>query len=435
MSGFHNPNEHPIEAYASYKSRARFPNLVSFLYRGLMGLASADTPAMTLPDEMMYLEDDMATQEGLTLSRLFAKTLGEVLLVGRHEHVLDVVPATNGNPDRIYIVDYCAEQFINWKMKNRVPQTSVFFEKREKKDSPNNFAFDMNDFYVVQTVDGGTYKVLTFDSVTSNTPDVMSPTYKGRTLDKIPITVYGSLNNTLSVDPAPMLPVANTAIQIYQKDADLAQSEYLSCNPTLVITGASSDDGTQTIITGPTVAIRASNPDAKVYYTQTDTSALRFILDHITVLYEQSIVYGAQLLDSSKKSAESAETARLRQTAASATLKSVVTTVGQGMERTLKGIGQWMGLSDAALAEITFKPITEFGLALTPQEQEQLVQSWLAGAISHDTVLTNFRKAGILPEGVSEENELTKIQSEAPKITEVPIEGEGQPAASVRANI
>jgi hypothetical protein len=105
------------------------------------------------------------------------------------------------------------------------------------------------------------------------------------------------------------------------------------------------------------------------------------------------------------------------------------------MERTLKGIGQWMGLSDAALAEITFKPITEFGLALTPQEQEQLVQSWLAGAISHDTVLTNFRKAGILPEGVSEENELTKIQSEAPKTTEVLIEGEGQPAASVRANI
>ena len=72
-----------------------------------------------------------------------------------------------------------------------------------------------------------------------------------------------------------------------------------------------------------------------------------------------------------------------------------------------------MGLPPAKIDQIQFAPLTEFGSALTPNEQAQLVQSWMSGAISHMTVLSNFRKAGILGEGRTEADELNQLQAEA----------------------
>lgn len=407
LSQEYNPNYHPIVAYAAYKSRARFPNLVSFLYRGLMGLASADSPSIQLPKELEYLETEYATREGLTLSRLFVKTLGEVLLTGRAIHVLD--PENEGS-NKILITDYKAEQFTNWRVRSGNLTQAVLVEFIDESSSVLD-TYDEDEKYILLDATTGNYAIRYFDPDDGSEASNVVPSYKGRTMPYIPMTIYGALNNTIDPDPAPLAPVANTAIQIYQKDADLSQAEYLTCNPTLCITGIS-DDGLTKISTGPTVAFKISNPQAKVFYTETDTSALRFIHDHINSLYEQAVIYGAQLLDSSKKSAETAETARLRQTAAGATLRSVVQTVGHGFQKTLESIARWKGVPESRMKEIKFSPLTEFGSALTPQEQEQLVQSWLAGAISHQTVLSNFRKAGILGEGRTEDDELKQLQKE-----------------------
>lgn len=416
LSFQYNPNYHQNAAYASYKSRARFPNLVSFLYRGLLGLASADSPTIALPSEMEYLLQK-ASLDGLSLSELFAKVLGEVLLTGRVPLTID--PQDDG---KILIIDYAAERFINWKEKNRQLVLTVFVEDEDQNeervdetdDPAELFEHDQELVYFVQRLDPvtGDYIVEKYYDDDSQ-PETHIPSVRGRTLKEIPTVVLGSMNNTLDPDPPPMAPVANTSVQIYQKDADLSQAEYLTCNPTMFITGVNQNESPN-IQVGATVVYILSNPQAKVAYTQTDTSAFQFVLNHINTLYEQAIIYGAQLLDSSKKSAETAETTRLKQTAAGATLRSVVTTVGTGFEKLLKLMGNWMGLPQEKIDQIKFRPITEFGLALTPQEQKQLVDSWMAGAISHMTVLTNFRKAGILGEGRSEEDELDAIESEQP---------------------
>lgn len=418
LSNTFNPSYHQIPAYAAYKSRAQFPNLVSYLYRGLMGLALADSPSISLPPEMEYLEKEYATKERLTLTRLFVKVLGEVLLMGRVVLVLDPVD------DKILITDYQAENFINWKTVNNLPVLTVF--RQTMDDLPDNddlddadesastttedlFSKEVEIEYAVQRIVNGVYTAEIYDEEGELESSVV-PQYRGTTLNELPTIVIGSLNNTIQPDPPPLAPVASTAIQIYMKNADLSQAEFLTCNPTLVITGV--NDDLQQISTGPTVSFVISSKDAQVYYTKTDTSALEFVSKHIDSLYEKAVQYGAQMLDSAKKSAETAETARLRQTAASATLRSVVTTVGDAFTQALKGIATWMGLSQAKIDSIRFAPLTEFGNALTPQEQEQLVKSWMSGAISHMTVLSNFRKAGILGEGKSEEDELEQIYNE-----------------------
>lgn len=413
LTNTYNPNYHPIAAYAAYKSRAQYPNLVSYLYRGLMGLALADTPSISLPSEMEYLNTDRATKEGLTLTRLFVKVLGETLLMGRCVLVLDPMD------DQILITDYQAENFINWKTQYNAPVLTVFrqledeYPTTEEEAEGELFANDVETNYAVQRIIDGVYVAEIYDESGELKSQVI-PNYRGRVLTELPTTILGSFNNTIAPDPPPLAPVASTAIQIYQKNADLSQAEFLTCNPTLVITGVKDD--LQQLSTGPTVSFIIGNDNAKVYYTETDTSALEFVHKHIDGLYEKAVQFGAQMLDSAKKSAETAETARLRQTAANATLRSVVTTVGDGFTHMLKSIGEWMGLPQAKIDQIKFSPLTEFGNALTPQEQEQLVKSWMAGAISHMTVLSNFRKAGILGEGKTEEDELAQINKEEPYI-------------------
>jgi hypothetical protein len=402
LSNTFNPNYHPIPAYAAYKCRAQFPNLVSYLYRGLLGLASADSPSISIPDELAYLHES-ASPEGLSISRLFVKVLGEVLLTGRCPTVLDAT-----SDGRIQFVDYRTERLINWKTQNGKLSLAVF-EETAPEDAEDEFTHEVSKRYRVARVVDGIYVVSVYDE-DGNELESYVPKYRGRSLDHIPLIAIGSHNNTLEPDPAPLGPVASTAIQIYQKSADLSQALFLTANPTLVISGI--DETPSVITTGPTSAFVIPNPQGQVYYTKTDTSAFEFTHVYINALYERAVVYGAQLLDSSKKSAETAETARLRQTAASATLRSVVQTVGNAFQLSLRHMALWMGLSEDKIAQIKFSPLTEFGSALTPQEQEQLVASWLAGAISHQTVLTNFRKAGILGEGRTEDDELSQLQSE-----------------------
>lgn len=407
LSSVHNPSYHRIPAYAAYKARAQYPNLVSYLYRGLMGLALADSPAIHLPPELEYLEDQYATPDGMNLSRLFVKVLGETLLMGRSI----IIPDPSPDDNRFYIQSYTAESLINWKSINDDPRLLVFQERVEDPFNEDPFTHERVDQYRVQQLIDGIYYTFVYDEHGELLAPPIAPTYLGRTLEYIPGHVIGSLNNNLDPDPPPLSPVASTAISIYQKNADLSLAEFLTCNPTLVITGVTEE--LRTLTTGPTTAFTISNPQAKVFYTETDTSALEFVHKHIGDLYDRAILYGAQLLDSSKKSAETAETTRLRQTAAGATLRSVVTTVGEGFQQTLRTIARWQGLSEEKIAQIKFSPLTEFGSNLTPQEQKELVASWLAGAISHRTVLSNFRKAGILGEGRTEEDEIERLIEEA----------------------
>jgi hypothetical protein len=408
LTDFHNPNYHGIPAYAAYKSRAQFPNLVSYLYRGLLGLASADSPSVQIPPELEYFYD-RASIDGLSLPRLFVKVLGEVLLTGRVPLIIDIDPIL-GSP---IFAAYETERFINWKSITDNPYLTVFQETKD--DSEDEYTHEVKKQFRVARIIDDTYAVAVYDENGELIPgSVSTPTYKGRTLAQIPLIAIGSLNNTLRPDPPPLAPVASTAIQIYGKTADLGQAMFLTANPTLVISGV--DESPNTVVTGPTSAFIIPNPAGKVYYTETDTSAFQFTHEYINALYERAVIYGAQLLDSSKKSAETAETARLRQTAASATLRSVVSTVGNAFELGLKRAAMWMNLPESKIDQIKFSPLTEFGSALTPQEQEQLVASWMAGAISHMTVLSNFQKAGILGEGRTSEDELEQIKTEQDEI-------------------
>lgn len=402
----HDPNYHANPAYAAYLSRSQFPELAGFILRGLLGLALSDSPTIALPRKMEHLLE-RATPTGMTLMDLYIKAIVETLTTGKFTLMLE--PKDN----QILFVPYVAESLINWKVRRSLNSKAtdaqlLVFE--EWNDDSQDFDHNPTASYVVCRDLGAKYVVEHYNADQRDPSNILTPSYKGKSLDFIPFVTMGSISNGLDANPIPLYSISSTSMQIYMRTADLGNSEFLSCNPTLIMTGVDEEQSPRAL--GSTVVITLPNEQAKVFYTETDTSALNHVMTHINDLYERAVYFGAQLLDSSKKAAESAETTRLKQASSGATLSSVITNVAMGFEKALKMSAEWQGLDSS---EIAFKPITEFmAPALTANEQQAMVKSWVAGAISKHTLIDNFRRAGVLPAGSSVEDELAKIQSELP---------------------
>jgi hypothetical protein len=405
---YYDYNKHGNAAYESYKKRARFPGITENLLRAMMGIATTFDSSWELPDYMEYLED-YATKKGKDLQCSYEWLLSETLQLGRSFILIDICP-TSGLP---YMSLYEAESVINWEC-NVVDGTEVItvieIEEIVTDPSAPPLSRETVRLHRILKLDNGIY---THDIyIDGNLSETKVPNYQGRPIGFIPIVPIGSNNIDIEPDPIPMLPIAETALQIYMKDADLSQAEFLSCNPTLVQTGV--DDDSTTKVVGATVGISIPNPEAKVYYPETDTSALEHVRSHIKELYEEAVSYGSSILGASKKAAESAEALRMRHTASAATLSIIVDNVGSGVEMALRMIAIWMGY-DEDINDIEFNPNKQFSRQImTANEQQALLQARLAGEISQDTYLKNMKRASIIPADVSVEEEKILIEQSPP---------------------
>ena len=140
---------------------------------------------------------------------------------------------------------------------------------------------------------------------------------------------------------------------------------------------------------GSSVALILEEYTSKAYYPKTDTSALEHVRMYIRDLQSEAIRMGANLLGAETTQAESGEAIRLRQSMSAATIASVVATVGKGLERALRFMAEWYGVTTQPSVKVN----TEFSsFQMTANEQIALVQTWQAGAMSTETALENFRR-------------------------------------------
>jgi len=413
-----NPNYHPNPAYRAYLTRAMFPEITSHVLRGLIGLVFKEPVKYTLPSEMEYLLEK-ASPSGMSLDELFSFVLEETLLTGREILVAD--PSKEEGSNEVYIAPYSAEAVTNWSYKNSSGTNEEIKQLRLVEKVQDNFAASQKISYSgVEKVldlsieaDGQPYSVKSYKTDDTGEIDkdggaTITPSVGGKELNYIPAVCIGSLNNDFSIDPSPMLPVARASQHIYMKSADLSQSEFLSCSPMLVLSGVDDESAPKAI--GSTVCLVMGNPDSKAYYTKTDTSALSHVRNHMKDLYETAIQSGAQLLDTSDRPAETAETSRMRQGASTATLISTLNSAVHGFEKILKAIADWKGLDGSDIGVVPnkdFLPAT-----VTAAEIRELVQAWMNDAISKETMYKALQDGGIAENEVTFEEDQALIQAE-----------------------
>lgn len=396
---------HSNAAYSAYLQRARFPDMVSSCLRGFVGISTKKNPIVELPASIDYLED-RATNDGMSLNELYKKVVQELLLTGRYSLLLDI-----NETGQINIVSYNAESFTNWKqgvIKGESATRLAVFQECFS-DCDDQFSHDLEDaFRVLFINDDGIYESAMF--VDGKAQSSVIPNLMGQAFDRLPLVTMNATKIGCDIGPSPMLGISDIAISVYQKEADISHSEFLTCNPTLVVTGIDEDQAPGSV--GSSVCWAFPNSEVKVFYVEPESNCFQHMSSRIQDLFKEATAYGSALLGESKKAAESSETVRLRQEASGATLKSIVGSAKEGIERALKMAAIWSG---ADPGQVSFRPNMEFSeFKLTAQEQNALLQAWMNGAISHDTYLYNLQEASVIPEDVNVEEEKGRIETTAP---------------------
>ena len=127
------------------------------------------------------------------------------------------------------------------------------------------------------------------------------------------------------------------------------------------------------------------------------------------------VTLGASMLQTQKKEAETAETARLTRSGDSSSMVSVITSSESAMNQVLNYMINWDAIIDEGNATIDInKDLLDS--TIDPQTITALVSSWQGGAISHETLLHNLKQGEVLPDDVSIEDELSKIDDEVPDL-------------------
>ena len=413
------------EAYEAYIERAHFPLICSYALSGALGIIITKLPEFNVPKELEYIVKE-ATKDGRSLQQLFIDVVIEIFETGRVPLVVDVIDEKN----EFRFVQYRAEDFINWKTsKTKVESNLILGVVQESvPDSEDIFSHQMDTIYRVLHLDeSGSYAVRVFGEAQDEYAEfAKKPMFMGQPYSEIPIFMAGSINNSYDVQPIPLISVANCSVQIYRKEADLANSEFLSCNPTLCLVGASNDDDLPNVV-GSSVMIVIPNEAARVFYTQTDTAALTHVKAHIDSLYEEAIRHGVSILDS-RKGVESAEAMRIRQATQSASAYSIYLAAMNAIKQGLVCMCKWAGYN---VEDVNIDAPGNLNQGVPDAAvMGQIVAGFGAGVVPLPVVHRYMVGSGLLEQTVGYEDYLVMLE-ENKKVTPVVqpnAEGGKQPA-------
>ncbi len=386
-------------AYDSYIERAHFPLIVPYALQGALGVVITKLPEFNLPSQLEYLKKE-ATNDGRSLQQLFIDIVIEIFQTGRVPLIADVVEKTN----TFQFVQYKAESFINWKtaLIESAKSLTLAVLQEQKDSSSSIFKHDAEDRFrvlILEKDESGNivFTIKIYDSEKELEEERIIPSHMGKPLDEIPMIIAGSINNNVEIQPIPLVSVANCSVQIYRKEADLANSEFLSCNPTLVIVGATNEDNLPNVV-GSSVMIVIPNEAARVFYTETDTAALQHVSSHIDKLYEEAIRHGVAILDS-RKGVEAAEALRIRQATQSASVYSIYLSAMTAIVGGLKLMCKWAGYDPESVTVDAPTSLT-FGVADSSMIKELIDGFATSGVIPLNVIHNYLISAGMLDQTI-----------------------------------
>jgi len=382
-------------AYDAYIERAHFPLITAYALSGALGVITTKLPEFNVPDKLSYILKE-ATKDGRSIQQLFLDCMIEVFQTGRVPLLVDVIDEKN----EFRFVQYTAESFINWKTSQLKSEQSLILATLAESlpATEDLFSHDTLEVFRVLSLDAdGNYSSSVYGAKTEYTDMFRTPTFMGKYYPEVPLIVAGSINNSYDLQPIPLISVANCSIQIYRKEADLANSEFLSCNPTLVLTGASNDDNLPNVV-GSSVMIVIPNEASRVFYTRTDTFALTHVKAHIESLYEEAIRHGVAILDA-RKGVEAAEALRIRQATQSASIYSIYLAVLNAIKQGLVIMCKWAGYNEEEVILDAPSSLT-YGIP-DPAVLKQIVEGFAMNVVPLNVIHRYLVSSGLIDQTIS----------------------------------
>lgn len=398
--------------YLAYLVRAQFYSATRRTVEGLAGVIDRKPPVVEITDGLPWADD--IDGEGMDLPGFANQITTEAVLTGWQGIFID----RRDGYEYPYPVQYTAEQIINWRFENGTLVMVMLYETvYESDDGYEQTAVEQ--WRELQLIDGMyTVTIHRRDDKTKKffEHQVFVPTERGASLDYIPF-VFVSANNRL--ENPPLLDMVNVNFHHYKNSADYEHGVHFTGLPTPYITGLQQQTdelgNNITIELGSETCILIPEANGKAGFMEFTGQGLSALEKAMETKKQEMASLGARLLQTDKKAAEAAETARINKSGDSNVISRIVSGVERGLNEMLEIMSAWQGVSPE---QNTIELNHDFvDVEMSPQELTALVGAWQAGAMSKETLVYNFQKKELLPDGVSVDDELEKIDTEPPKMT------------------
>lgn len=233
--------------YKNYQARAAFVNATGRTLQGLLGIVFSESVSIELSGQLSVLENDVDGRR-VSLLQLARGMLSQNLQRGRGGLLVDwsgKFSDTAARLGRPMLKFYTAKQIINWRQVGTKTKL-VVLRWEEFADLEDDF----NQYKVIYWLelrvrnDGKAYSRLWKDASATGTGATGGPVtdfvpiiIAGSHADTIPFVWLGSMDNDAEPDLPPLADLAHLNIMHFQAEADIAEIAHLVGNPSLVISG------------------------------------------------------------------------------------------------------------------------------------------------------------------------------------------------------
>lgn len=396
-----------------YRHNAIFYAIAGYTARGLVGTVFQRWPSFDPPEALSYLTAN-ADGSGNSIYQLSQETVDELVKTGRAGLVVSF-PRTDGDISRAdmgtafsTIHHIAPEQIINWRTitEGAVTKLSlVVIQSVEERPK----GYENEEFYAIREMaldEQGYYFERHWEqSPGSSTWELVDEFYPtdaaGSRWREIPFTFVGSTNNLPSIDLPPMLDLVRINIGHYRNSADWEDSVFYCGQPQPWMSGMdeahadllSSNNfyiGSRVLLpvpAGQTFAFASADPNPVVRQA---------MLDKV----DQMIGLGARFIEaggSARTATEAANDAQVQHSV----LSLIASNASEAYTRALEWVGRYMGVTEP----MTYELAQDFShVGSTPQEMQQVVASWLQGAIPTADMWSWMRRNGFIDPEKSDED-------------------------------
>lgn len=418
-----NKSPENIARYEQYLLRAVFYNVTRRTLIGLVGQVFSRDPVINLPKEMDKVVKN-ATGGGVTLNQLSKKSLAMTLAYSRSGIFVDypetkegatVADLENGNI-RPTINVYSPLEIINWRVvefgaEERLSlvvlaESFCYFDDGfERKEAPQFrvLYLDKDGEYNIDIYrEANSYSDFKEDKSYSDTQFTIAKSVKprgpdGKPLNYIPFMFIGSENNDSNPDNPNFYDLADLNIAHFRNSADYEESCFITGQPTPVVTGLTEtwyeNVLDKKINFGSTGGIPLGQEmDAKLIQAAPNM----MIKEAMEIKERQMVALGAKLVEQ-KQVQRTAFEAKVENIGESSTLATVTRNVNEAIMWALEQCAMYMNIKLTDKDEYILN--TDFDVSkTTPEERNQIIDSWVKGAISWSEMRGGLRRAGTATE-------------------------------------
>jgi len=404
--------------YIAYKERAMFMSATTRTVEGLVGMCIRKPIDVTIPDKFKYLTDDI-TDTGINLTNFIKNILSEVTLTARAGLLVDRSSDADGRP---YVVLYSAEHVLNWRFNDAGFLSLLVLQETRAEVDPKD-VFKVNEKIVYRHLyldDEGYYQISIWQEDPAKKGEFIetrldTPTLRGNPMTEIPFIFVSPQGTDPSIEKPPLLDMINVNISHYRTSADLEHGRHFTALPTPYIFGVDlteDENGNKPQINiGSETAVVSENAGGTAGYMEFTGQGLSALERAMDEKAGYMIVLGATILQTQKKGVESADTARLNKSSETSTMVSIVFAVEDAVKQALELMVAWENAVATIDIEINKDLLDQ---VIDYQTITALLGAWQQGAISHETLLFNYKRGELLPDDITIEQELGRIDTETP---------------------